>query len=342
MKKILCIGCSIALCLSLAACGGTSRESAESVVENGIKAFQNMNQEEVQKYWGDTDFNSNMALTTSGDEEYSRELLEKIASGLTYEITGSAEDEDAGTATVNVDFTNIDMVDVMSEWVSDMMSTAIGYAFLPEDQQPSEDELNQMYMDSLDKAMENNKDNTVTNSVGIQLSLVKNEWKIDSTDDVVDAMVGGMMSYADSMEESFGGQEADSPTAETKRENPATLGDYVVEIKSTSMTQDYDGNPVIIITYAWTNNSSETTTPMSSVTTKVFQDGVGLDGVYIIGSEDYDPDTTTVEVRPGTTIDVQEAFTLNNITSPIEVEISEAYIWDTPSEVAYMEFDITQ
>ena len=116
----------------------------------------------------------------------------------------------------------------------------------------------------------------------------------------------------------------------------------MVEIKSTSMTQDYEGNPVVIVTYSWTNNSSEATTPMSSVTTKVFQDGIGLDGIYIVGSEDYDPDTTTTEVRPGTTIDVQEAFSLNNVTAPIEVEISEAYIWDIPSEVAYMEFDIAQ
>ena len=340
MKKLLCAGCSIALCLSLVSCGGASRESAESVVESGIKAFQSMNQEEVQKYWGDTDFSSDVASATSEDEEYGQQILEKIASGLTYEITGSTEDEEAGTATVSVDFTNIDMGTVMSEWVSDMMTTAIGYAFLPEDQQPSEDELNQMYMDSLTEVMDNNKDNTVTNSVDVQLSLTENKWKIDSSDEVVDAMVGGMMSYADSMGNSFGGAETETPTVETARINPATLGDYTVEIKSTSMTQDYDGNPVVVVTYSWTNNSSETTTPMGSVTTKVFQDGVGLEGIYIVGSEDYDPDTTTTEVRPGTTIDVQEAFILNNTISPIEVEISEAYIWDTPSEVAYMEFDV--
>lgn len=340
MKKLLCVGCSIALCLSLVACGGgASRESAESVVENGIKAFQNMNQEEMQNYWGKTDFSSDV---TSDNEEYGQQILEKIASGLTYQITESTEDEDTGAATVSVDFTNVDMGKVMPEWVGDMMATAIGYAFLPEEQQPSDDELNQMYMDSLTETMEANKDNTVTNSVDVQLSLVDNEWKINSTDDVIDAMVGGMMSYADSMGGTSGGEEADSSSVETERKNPATLGDYVVEIKSTSLTHDYDGNPAVIVTYSWTNNSEETTTPMNSVTAKVFQDGIGLEGIYIIESEDYDSDTTMTEVRPGTTIDVQEAFTLRNITSPIEVEISEAYTWDTPSEVAYMEFDIAQ
>lgn len=340
MKRLLCAACSISLCLALVSCGETaSRESAETVVKNAIKAFQNVDQEELQSYWGNTDFTSNASSQTNEDDEYSRQLLEKIASGLTYEIISSSEDEEAGTATVSVEFTNMDMGTVMSEWLADAMSTALGYAFLPEDQQPSEDELNQMYMDTLADTMEENKDNTVTNSVDVQLSLIDDEWKINPTDDVIDAMVGGMMSYADSMGGLSGVEET---PVETVKANPAVLGDYTVEIKSSSVIQDYDGNSTVVITYSWTNNSSETTMPMSSVVTKVFQDGIGLEGIYIIGSEDYDPDTTMTEVRPGTTIDVQEAFTLNNATSPIEVEISEAYAWGTPSEVAYMEFDIAQ
>lgn len=342
MKRFFALAVVLSVCLSLVSCSGNDRASAESVVEDAIKAFQSADKEATRSYWGETDFTETSSDLTAEDEIYSQQLLEKIAGGLTYTIKGSSENVESGTATVTVEFTNMDMATVMSEFIGEAFSAALGYAFLPEDQQPSEEELNEMYMDSLNAAIENNKDNTVTNTVEVSLSLDENSWKINPTDDVIDAMVGGMMSYADSMGETFGGGETDSPSVETERRNPATLGDYVVEIKSTSMTQDYEGNPVVIVTYSWTNNSSETTTPMSSVTTKVFQDGIGLDGIYIVGSEDYDPDTTTTEVRPGTTIDVQEAFSLNNVTAPIEVEISEAYIWDIPSEVAYMEFDIAQ
>ena len=342
MKKLLCAVCSAALCLSLVACGGTSRESAQSVVENGIKAFQSMNQEEMQKYWGDTDFSSDVASSTSENEEYSQKILEKIASGLTYEITGSTEDEDAGTATVSVEFTNMDMGTVMSEWLSNAISTAFGYAFLPEDQQPSDEELNEMYMDSLTETMDNNKDNTVTNSIDVQLSLVEDEWKINPTEDVIDAMVGGMMSYANSMGETFGGSEEKTPAIETARANPATLGDYEVEIKSAVVTQDSDGNPAVVITYSWTNNSAETTTPLSSVTTSVFQNGIGMESTYVSDKTIYDSELYWTEVRPGTTIDVQEAFVLNDTTSPIEVEIEESFVWDTPAEIAYMEFDLAQ
>ena len=67
-------------------------------------------------------------------------------------------------------------------------------------------------------------------------------------------------------------------------------------------------------------------------------------GYYFISSDDtgessvYDSSMQTTDVRPGTTIEVQEAFELNNATSPIEVEITEAFLWNDPAEIAYMQF----
>ena len=200
MKKILGVLLAVSMCISLVACG-SSRDSAETVVDNAIKAFQSADQDQTQQYWGDTNFTETSDELTSEDEAYSQELIEKIAGGLTYTITGSSEDENTGTATVTVEFTNIDMGAVMSDWIADMMSTVFGYAFLPEDQQPSDEELNQMYMDSLKEVIDNHKDDTVTNTVDVSLSLVDEEWKINTTDDVVNAMVGGMMDFADSVDE---------------------------------------------------------------------------------------------------------------------------------------------
>ena len=337
MKRILALLTVLSMCLSLTACG-SNRESAETVVDNAIQAFQSADQEQTQQYWGDTDFTETSDELTAEDEVYSQELLKKIAGGLTYTITGSSEDEDAGTATVTVEFTNLDMGAIMSDWVADMISQAFGYAFLPEDQQPTDEELNQMYMDGLEDAMENHADDKVTNTVDISLSLVDDEWKINTTEDVVNAMVGGMMDFVDSM---GGTAEDDAVPTETKRVNPAVLGDYTVEIKSAVVTQDYDGNPAVVITYSWTNNSSETTSPMLSMSTSVFQDGIGMNSAFIYDDPAYDGDMYTTDVRPGTTVDVQEAFELNNTTSPIEVEITEAFAWETPAEIAYETFEIS-
>lgn len=340
MKKYLAVILALILCLSLAGCG-SKRASAESVVENGIKAFQSADQEAIQQYWGDTDFTDvPTEEASSEDDVYGQELLEKLASNLTYRVTGSSEDESTGSATVTVEFTNIDMGVIVPEWIGDIFTQAFGYAFLPEDQQPSEEELSTMYMDSLNSAIDNHAEDLATNTVDVTLSLVDDEWKINATDDVIDAMVGGMISSFSSLGDSFGGTEEGQEATETTRANPAQLGDYAVEIKSATVTQDYEGNPAVIITYSWTNNSSETTSPMLSISTAVFQDGVGMDTAFIYDDPAYDSGMYSTDVRPGTTIDVQEAFELNNTTSPIEVEITEAFSWDTSEEIAYLELNI--
>lgn len=343
MKKFLSVVLAVILCLSLASCG-SQRDSAESVVENGIKAFQNADKEAMQQYWGDADFTDDPTdETTTEDDAYWRELLEKLASSLTYQITGSSENEDTGTATVTVEFTNIDMSAIVSEWIGDVFTKTMGYAFFPEDQQPSEDELNAIFMDSMNSVIDNHADDFVTNTVDVTLSLVDDEWKINATDDVIDAMVGGMMTSFSSLEDSMGDLEESSESTETEtvRTNPANLGNYAVEIKSATVTQDYDGNPAVIITYSWTNNSSETTSPMFSISAAVFQDGIAMDSAFIYDDSAYDSGMYSTDVRPGTTVDVQEAFELSNTTSPIEVEITEAFNWDDPAEIAYLKLDIS-
>lgn len=207
MKKYLSVVLALILCLTLASCG-SKRASAESVVENGIKAFQSVDQEAMQQYWGDADFTDiPMDGVASGDDAYGQELLKKLASNLTYQITGSSEDEGAGSATVTVEFTNVNMGVILPEWFGDMLSKSFEYAFLPEDQQPSEEELSAMYMDSLNSAIDNHADDVVTNTVEITLSLVDDEWKINATEDVVDAMVGGMVSSFSSLGDAFEGSQ---------------------------------------------------------------------------------------------------------------------------------------
>lgn len=333
MKKLMCMVLAIALMVPLAGC---SRASAESVVENAIQAFQSADVDATRQSWGNTDLAS--SEDSAEDDVYTQQLLELIASGLTYQITDSTEDAKAGTATVTVEFTSIDMSAVFSEWMGELVSRALGYAFLPADQQPSEEELSELSIEIFCDVAENHTDDKVTNTVDIPLSLVENEWKIDTSDEVMDAMTGGMITTFTSLDDILNGAEtsiAETP-AEPVRTNPAILGDYTVEIESATITQDYAGDPAVVITYSWTNNSSETTSPLFSVSTAVFQDGVGLESALITDDSVYDSNMRTADVRPGTTIEVQEAFSLYNTTSPIEVEITESFTLGNPLEIAYM------
>lgn len=338
MKKLMCMVLAIALMVPLAGC---SRASAESVVEDAIQAFQSADVDAIRQSWGNTDLAS--SEDSAEDDAYTQQLLEPIASGLTYQITDSTEDAKARTATVTVEFTSIDMSAVFSEWMGELVSQALGYAFLPADQQPSEEELSELSIEIFCDVVENHTDDKVTNTVDIPLSLVENEWKIDTSDEVLDAMTGGMITTLTSLDDTLNGAEtstAETP-AEPVRTNPAVLGDYTVEIESATITQDYAGDPAVVITYSWTNNSSETTSPLFSVSTAVFQDGVGLESALITDDSVYDSSMHMADVRPGTTIEVQEAFSLYNTTSPIEVEITESFTLGNPLEIAYMTFTLT-
>lgn len=101
------------------------------------------------------------------------------------------------------------------------------------------------------------------------------------------------------------------------------LGDYEVEIKGAALASDYEGNPAIVITYAWTNNSDDTKSSLSCVLAKAFQDGVELENAIIADDSVFDSSSYMKDVRPGTTIDIQNAFILTSETSTVEVEISE-------------------
>lgn len=100
------------------------------------------------------------------------------------------------------------------------------------------------------------------------------------------------------------------------------LGDYYVEIKGAAAAEDYEGKPAIIMTYAWTNNSEDTTSAWTSVFPKAFQDGVQLETAWIT-DEGYDGDAESREARPGTTLDIQKAYVLGNTSSLVEFELTE-------------------
>ena len=116
-----------------------------------------------------------------------------------------------------------------------------------------------------------------------------------------------------------------------------TLGDFDVAIKGASLTQDYDGNPAIVITYSWTNNSEETTSAMAAMMEKAFQDGVQLETAMILDSGVYDSSAGMKDVRPGTTIDIQCAYVMTSETSIVEFELTEFFAFT--NDMVTMDFD---
>ena len=101
------------------------------------------------------------------------------------------------------------------------------------------------------------------------------------------------------------------------------LGDYTCVIKDAYQTTDYEGNDAVVVTFDFTNNSTEAISFDVALYATVYQDGVELDYAYI-GDDEIDNSSYT-DIKPGTTLEVCEAYELRNTTSDIEVEVEELF-----------------
>lgn len=115
---------------------------------------------------------------------------------------------------------------------------------------------------------------------------------------------------------------ADNGEKEVLPLSAGDLGDYYASIKHAALSSDSEGNPAIIITYSWTNNSEEATSPMMKMLEKAFQNGVALSAAVMGEDSGYSIEPRTQDVPPGTTVDVPCAFTLTSDSTPVEFELS--------------------
>lgn len=137
----------------------------------------------------------------------------------------------------------------------------------------------------------------------------------------------------------------DTATDDKRNEEPTAngnkmdFGDYVVEVKGAKLAKDYDGNPAIVIDYAFTNASDETTSAFVALSDQAFQDGVSLESAIISDDSVYDSDLSWKDIRPGTTLDCQTAFILTSETSTVEVEFEEFANFSSKAPKLLVEFD---
>lgn len=117
------------------------------------------------------------------------------------------------------------------------------------------------------------------------------------------------------------------------------LGDFYVAIGDCAFATDYDGNPVIIVNYDFTNNSDETVSPSIALLASAFQDGIELETAFVVDESVYDGSVDDLEVRPGATLTgCQSALELTS-QSPVEFEIEE-FLGD--GEVLMKTFEVQQ
>ena len=112
--------------------------------------------------------------------------------------------------------------------------------------------------------------------------------------------------------------------AETTVHSDTKVGRYEIEIKNARLTTNYEGKPVVVVTYGFTNNSSEPAAFFLSVEDGAYQNGVGLEKAYVLNDNDpYDEANQNKEIKTGVTIDVDVAYLLNDTETDVDIEVKE-------------------
>ena len=184
---------------SFTGCGEINK--AEKTVNGLFASLKQADLEKISEYMNVAD------LMNAGDEEDSfisnpETFMQSMFKQLDYKIV-SSEKIDNSTVEVTVDITNIDMKPVFT----DFFARAIQYAFsssLSSAQQPTEEETSQKMEEMFIESVTKPNLATVTNTAVI--TVVKGEdkvWNIESDDDFLNALLGGMYDAIQTIQNSF-------------------------------------------------------------------------------------------------------------------------------------------
>ena len=110
-------------------------------------------------------------------------------------------------------------------------------------------------------------------------------------------------------------------TEQPKQKNKGTVsGKYDVEIVTAKTATDFQGNPAIIVTYNFTNNSNANASFLTSVSANAFQNSVQCN-VATMMPDVMDAQPSLAEVQPGGTITLECAYSLHDTANPITVQV---------------------
>lgn len=192
-RTLITLLLAVSVLFSLTACGEVQK--AENTVNGMLSAFKNMDFETVKMYMNTEDIDDNDTSNEALDTEY---ISTPLAENFEYRIISSEKTDDSNVI-VKTEITTIDMKPVMSDFLVNAIQYSFAMAF--SDSQPSEEEQNQKMAEMFSESVENAEAGTVTNEVDIKVAKNEdNEWKIQAEDDLLNALLGGLLNVVEEME----------------------------------------------------------------------------------------------------------------------------------------------
>ncbi len=199
MKKLAAAVLVLSLALSLAACGVTPVQQAERAVKGLMEAFKVADIETASKYMDTEEMVSNEEL--AGLPDGGMELFENIFSKMQYEIISSEQVSDEQVR-VTTKITAVDMKPVFGQYVAKALEYVFANAFTQPT--PSDEEIAEEMMKIFNELLTAEDLATVTNEVVFNVVEGEENWKVEADEKVTDALLGGLVTALEEMEESFG------------------------------------------------------------------------------------------------------------------------------------------
>ena len=97
------------------------------------------------------------------------------------------------------------------------------------------------------------------------------------------------------------------------------VGDFTVSIDGADFKNGVDGKKCAVVSYTFTNGSSDTTSWMVAIQAKAFQNSVECTGIDVVDGVDATPQMA--DVKSGGTIKIQEVYVLQD-SSTVTIEVS--------------------
>lgn len=188
-KKSLAVIFTFVMAFSCISCG-EKIDPPDKVVASYLDALKNGDLTSAKAFVNE----ENDEILSETEDESANTLIKSILKNLTYEVVST--DVKDTTATVKASIKNIDMKTVMGEVFSELLSLA----FSGLDAEALEAKQNEAFA----KALETNKETIKETEVNIQLEKKETGWIIIPTEDLADGITGGLLSYADNLNSSFG------------------------------------------------------------------------------------------------------------------------------------------
>ncbi len=129
------------------------------------------------------------------------------------------------------------------------------------------------------------------------------------------------------------------PQSSSRFAESGDLGDYHIEIGGAQLSSDVSGEPAVIVTYSWTNNSEAAASAMVMLIERAFQNGVQLTSAQVPDDANYNADSVSITVEPGSSQIIQRAFLLDDPNANLSFEVSE--FLSQSNEAVAKDFDLS-